>query len=461
MDEAKEPSPSKLHAVHSEEPVRPELASARVHQLRALDLAAVFATEDDRVRLADARGNGALWRTLCTPLIAQRSFVPTEPHIRRRVENAEASRGKAVWSELFITFHSPLQRRELLPAATLESRPLNIGTEIDSNRADAPALFLSDVQVALTRDAILLFRMAYDMPRQASCLKTIKSLAYLDRLTTANFERYLVQELPNGSISGVLSTLGLSVDPALSRESGRRLSGLAMEYSFLLVSGFVNRSGDPIPLSDVRQSPELAGVLHQSVWFGAYRPEYRAELDRTSLGTRNDEIYLIADHNFLAVQPGFWRGDDPLHKYYEPDLVLGLEFLLAKKALIATTLTYYQTDGNTAWRDRPKLDLVLQSRAILGSIRESVHLSPLVGHPFTRQLLERASEGLQLARDLALAEERIERISSSLELLAADVSAQAANNLAKRSGNWQIVAGAASVLAAAIGIILLVLQLAG
>jgi hypothetical protein len=211
-----------------------------------------------------------------------------------------------------------------------------------------------------------------------------------------------------------------------------------------------NHTRTKVNLQEVLESSSLAGLLNAASWYKDYDERYIRSLATKEIGYRNDEIYLSDGKSTVVCSEGFWdegaghaNPADPL-TLYKFDIVLAIEFNLARLAYFESLLTYYQShvDVQNVENANPLsvLSRVVDGRAILSHIEESLDLTLLVDHGFTRVLINRIREELGLDSTLTYIRRRITDASESVSLKSAVEAAVENNQIQRVIRVWAIVA---------------------
>jgi hypothetical protein len=189
-----------------------------------------------------------------------------------------------------------------------------------------------------------------------------------------------------------------------------------------------------VSLQTVLSSAALAGLLNTASWYDHYNARYVHSLGQREIGYRDDEIYLTDRKSTVISAGGFWRDEsadgappDPLTRY-KWDIVLAAEYNVARLAYLASTLTYYQTHADVRGLEGSKpltaLNHVIDGRSILSHIDESLDLSLLVDHGFTRLFIRRLRDELGVDEAIGFIRGRVADASTSVGLKSAVLSAE-------------------------------------
>jgi hypothetical protein len=478
------------------------LGRAEVYDVLAIDLAELVAdpTNDRRI-LQRLRATDELFDRLKEALIGQFPQCMAESEkIRRRMTESLELRGKAVWTDQFLERFAPIR----LPAP--QSIVWNeVATSPNGRLSTDPMSPLHFVRfiaasMKMFRDGTITYvvRATLETRRSSSAgtfndgngpatiTQAIERLDALDRLLVDNFRESLsdffrsndVRQAFQEAVSINGDGLELKDISRLSRDDFKRK---VKEHRVVFVEKFLRsphdestsspqaREANPqeVPLQTVLLSSSLAGLLNTASWYEHYNDRYVESLRLKEIGYRQDEIYLTDRKATVISAPGFWAGDlmdqkppDPLSRY-KYDVVLAVEYNISCLAYFSSTLAYFQEHPDVHGLENQlpgdALPHVIDGRSILSRIEESLDLSLLVDHGFTRVFIKRLREELGLDTAIGFIRRRVEDTSTSVSLkssvLAAEQtskeSLQAAiknNQIQNGLAKWAIAAVIVSIL---------------
>jgi len=217
------------------------------------------------------------------------------------------------------------------------------------------------------------------------------------------------------------------------------------EHSVIFVENFYegeasNPPGAPgvavhrtLPFKTVLSSSSLAGLLNSAKWYEEYNTRYVQRLASKEIGYKDNEIYLTDRKATVISAKDFWNTQNSLY-HYMYDVVLAVEYNVALLAYISSCLAYFQEHPDVRKLDgvEPKLGLqyAIDGRALLSHIEESLDLTLLVDHGFTREFIRRLHDEFGFARTIGFIRQRVEDATTSVSLRS---SVKAADSLLKVS----------------------------
>ncbi|MGC5318155.1 hypothetical protein ACPXB5_05365 [Micromonospora arida] len=478
------------------------LGRAEVYHILAIDLAELVADPtNDRRLLQRLRATDELFDRLKEALIGQFPQCMAESeNIRRRMTESLELRGKAVWTDQFLERFAPIR----LPAP--QSMVWNeVATSPNGRLSTDPMSPLHFVRfiaasMKMFRDGTITYvvRATLETRRSSSAgglddgngpatiTQAIERLDALDRLLVDNFRESLSEFFRSNEVRQAFQK-AVSINGAglelknISRLSRDDFKRKVKEHRVVFVEKFLRSPHDKstsspparevntqeVPLQTVLLSSSLAGLLNTASWYEHYNDRYVESLRLKEIGYRQDEIYLTDRKATVISAPGFWAGDlmdqkppDPLSRY-KYDVVLAVEYNIACLAYFSSTLAYFQEHPDVHGLENQlpgdALPHVIDGRSILSRIEESLDLSLLVDHGFTRVFIKRLREELGLDTAIGFIRRRVEDTSTSVSLkssvLAAEQtskeSLQAAiknNQIQNGLAKWAIAAVIVSVL---------------
>jgi hypothetical protein len=403
----------------------------------------------------------------------------TAQDIKTRAQAARAKQGKAVWTEHFLQRFAPLAlpvEQDVYRNAARTHAPGRIAT----NAGDVlHHVVAEEVRLQMFRDGTIVFtlRSSFNERRAeaaghcppASVETIIERLAALDSVATETFHKalsaFIQPEATRQRFSQTAGDAGYKLSfaepDALELDALRRKAG---RHTIIVVENFYNDDGadleaapggatperngrveaegqpaDPgqqekiVPLHTVLASSSLAGILNTASWFHTYNSRYVNQLIDKEIGYRDDEIYITDRKATVVSAAGIWDENDSLSLYIN-EVVLAVEYNVALLTYLGSILAYYQRheDARTLETARPHdaLKRVNEGRAIHTQIVESMDLTLLVDHGFTRVFVERLRQELGVDKALAYLRRRIEDAAASVSLRS---SVNAAEHTAPRS----------------------------
>lgn len=440
----------------------PDLHAGRlqIFHVLAIDLADLLADRTQGWRtLQRVRADDRLFE------IAKNAFINHVPgckesraDIQQRADNARDRGGKAVWTEQFLDRFAPIILAEPNSiSCDLGKVPLRerVNGNADSN---LHPVVLEESRLQMFRDGTLVFTLKTSFDeraggggtrRPASVPTIIERLAELDAVALAAFhgalDDFLRPVQTRECLTAELKRTGYDDIPlanrALSRDVLRRKAG---KHTVIVIERFYAENvrdldelpsdgSGVVPLHTVLASSSLAGILNTASWFHSYNSRYVSALINKEIGYRDDEIYITDRKATVVSAAGIWDPKDSL-SYYVQDVVLAVEYNVALLTYFASTLSYFQEHQDVRSLERANpldaLKQVTDGRAILSQIVESLDLTILVDHGFTRLFVERLRMELGFETAVQFIRQRVEDASTGVGLRS---SVNAAENTSKQS----------------------------
>ncbi len=492
-----------LHAVRTVRDEPPLRVSAQNPDLRAgkvdlfhvisIDLAELLAdwVAGSRVLLR-LRADDKLFECLKAALIGSvQGAEEQSSFIRERMTRARSLGGKAVWTDHFVERHSPL----MLPCAatlTFDSQSVARTQPIDSN-GDSElhhVKFLSHHLQAF-RDGTICYtlRTEFDDPKANHDIveppiasEIIRRLSALDDVVEQNFKHVLAEFLRSDATRARLresmNVAGLDgveflPSPQIEQLDVRRK---ATSHTVIFVECFYD--GDAIAelyrdhsyrgerdkdalvgLHTVLTSSTLPGILNSATWYERYNSRYVRSLSRKEIGYRDDEIYLTDRKATVAVNPKFWDSKDPL-SYYKHDIVLAVQYNNSRLTYFGSVLRYYQSHPDVRGFDKmdPAAGLarVVDGQAIVLLIEESLDLTLLIDHGFTRLFVRRLHDELGFQEAIGFIRQRVDDAARIVSLrstvLAAELTSKESLEAAHENNRLQRTIRRLALLAIAVAL---------
>jgi hypothetical protein len=444
-------------------------------------------------RLQALRGEDALFGLIKDKLPdKEHECTSREPAIRERGERAENHGGKAVWTEQFLKRFAPItlpvQHWITVNDLAVERRGR---LRPDSPNSQLHHVELLETALQMFPDGTICFTMTTRFNegtpvathgKPPPVMTVIERLRALDKVAGASLKEALAYFLQRAgrALEEVLDVELKQPGELRSAEVLRR----AKSHTAIFVEQFyygdkiealygehgydgARNASAAVSLDVVLLSSSLPGLLNTATWYSHYNSRYVTRLIGKEIGYRDDEIYLTDRKATVVSAAGFFSDDDeePLLQYFS-DIVFAVEYNVARLAYFASTLAYYQEHEDVRALENTDpgeaLQHVIRARSILSSIVESLDLTLLVNHGFTRLFIERLRKELGFPSAVARIRERVEDASTSVELkasvdAAANTSklslaaARETNELQKKTSWWAKLSVAVAVLLAVLG----------
>jgi hypothetical protein len=439
------------------------LARIEVFQTFAVDMSDLFGDGPDSIRtLQELRAHDAFPDSVVAQLVARMPDCrPERDAIQDRMDESLRMKGKAVWTDHFLDRYAPV----ILPhERTLKNhadRLVVVGNRL-SGDSESPLHYIkfSGSHLKLFRDGTLTYTVGASFTDQcghefgslwypiASIAKTIERIEAFEEITLSNLRNTVKALVDNYIFRSVISDAGLRLresrdltnDLFRRRAKSHRLLFVERFFDGVKVNGLYPdgpsglRPPDAaaeVPLEEVLSSSSFAGLLNTASWYDEYNTRYVNRLSQKDIGYRVDEIYLTDRHATVACNRGFWRidppGAEPLSRY-KWDLILAVEYNVARVAYFSAALTYYQDHPDVrGLEEAPPVEAlryIIDGRAILANIDQSLDLSLLVDHGFTRLFITRLRRELGLEVAFAFIRQRVEDASATVALKSSVVAAE-------------------------------------
>lgn len=412
------------------------ISGCRVFFVYAIDVSSLIPRGSAGIsRLQELRSNRGLYSALNKQWRDEPTYVPARTRIEERSQAAVAAGGKRVWTRLFIEQNSPITMPSP-PHLVSESTSIALHSPMTPHSDDLSDWTYDESQPSISRDGVIICTVSFRSDaaiRVDDAIEQIKSL----RVAAAHSFRDWVSSLArNGSpLKRAFDNLNVQIEDDVNDEA-------INAHQLTFVKEIAESDGSPIPISDLRRSREVAGLLNGASWYEYYNQNYLDRLASQDIGYRTDELYITDNKASLVVQNGYWRVGDSLRQYMG-DLILATEYHLGKRIFLRGQLDYArELDDEVDQPDDPgalvladdarpsAVTAVLTSRAILASTYESLNFASLVNHGFTQRYLEGMVNESGLGPALSDIERRISNTSLAVELdsaVAADLQANRVN----------------------------------
>ena len=427
----------------------------------AVDIACLVSSDlKQQQAVQRERSTGKLFESLRTCLNENdRSFgtwVNESARIQSRMEKADREGGVKVWAGRFLDSHSPLLHTNQNHAILVDGKDhVHEDGRLDaSGRGYRGRCFFRRAGYRLTPEAAFLGSYQADFLDNTgyAISDVIHTLSKFREDAFGSFHHFLRDFFGNPYRRRLLERYtGLSFDRA-SNLTTDELGTFGRWHQLVFMKGFWQHpeDGGPrrwAPLGDVTRSGELAGILTEAPWFGAYGSRYIENLRAKEIGHRGDEIYVVGNHTTVVVAERFWNNlfnellpdnagvhrqsaavRDPLY-WYQADLLTMIEHHLSRLALLRQQLAFFRDRGAfralEAERPADALPLVLDGRTNLTQVTESLDFTSLARHGFTREFATVLRREMGLDAQLAAVRQRIGDMSEAVNLKSSVTSAKA------------------------------------
>jgi hypothetical protein len=489
---------------------RPDLRIGRVQvfSVLAIDLAELVSRRvEDRRILQRLRAEDILFPGLRESLIGTIPGCSDEAEkIRTRMRESLRLGGKAVWTDQFLDRYAPI-RLPVPLTLTQNDRPVPLNERLSDDR-NSPLHYLrfQDHVLKMFRDGTICYtvqtsfedhvsrRHGGELRPPATVDQAIARLTALSDLLAENFRIALTDLIRSHQFRAAVASgadshgdkLQLLSESTVDAADLRRRS---KEHTAIFVENFFDGSlgatlssvNDEaaerarVELRNVVASSSLAGLLNSASWYESYDRRYIQGLRRKEIGYRDDEIYISDGDATVISAQGFWKEGsvesgtaDPLSRY-KLDIVLAIQYNVACVAYCVSTLAYYQThpDVSNLENDRPRdaLPHVIEGRAVLSHLDQTLDVALLVDQGFMRVFIRRLREELDVDAAVAFIRQRVEDGSTSVGLKSAVNSAENTSRASLRAAlennqiqrtirRWAIVAIVVAVLLFVTGVFL-------
>lgn len=403
-------------------------------------------------------------------------WVDERERVESRMNRADREGGVRVWSTRFLESHTRLVKTNENHPILVDGREVHEDHRLDPNgRRYHRRSFFRRAGYRLSREGALVATYQADfLDPSYTVPEVIRALTNFRDDAFQSFYLFLRDFFGSSHRSAVLGRrVGLPFEraSALTRDE---LDNACRRHALIFIRGFwdVTEGAAPpsrhVRLGTVLESGELAGILTEAPWFDDYGSRYLGLLREKEIGHRGDEIYLIGDRSTVVVAERYWRnlypenpldlsgahtqptGElDPLY-WYQADLLTMIEHQLARLAILRQQLLFFR--DRTARRpleaERPGdvLPLVLDGRANLTQISESLDFTALTRHRFIREYASALRREMGLDDQLEAVRRRIADMSEAVNLKSEVTTARASNAI-------QAIALVISILALVVSII--------
>jgi hypothetical protein len=455
----------------------------------------------DRRILQGQRARDQYWEGLAEQVCRDSRWASERDSIKNRMARSKQLRGKQVWTDSFLDRFCPLVYDHDLKFST-DDREISTNNRLSPNPANPlhHVVFVS-ARMKMFRDATLIYTVGLsfddridstvgDASRRAPCttLEAIQRLKALDGPLSRNFTRALRILTNDTHFRTAVSTLrstnderGLEMMEA-SRLDEHLLGVKSREHRILLVENSYDQDEaarlfaegkdlreSKVSTTTILKSPSLAGLINDATWYRNYGQRYVDQLASKEIGYKADEIYLTDRTATFIEAEGFWHEESEtgpadsltLYKY---DLIQAVEYNLSRLAFLASMLDYFQKHPDVHGLENREpgevLQYVIGGRSILALIEESLDLTLLVNHGFTRVFIARLRREMAFDSVVAFIRQRVDDASTSVGLKASVDSAihtsmdalkeAVENNKIQRSLKWWAIAAAALAMLALI-----------
>jgi hypothetical protein len=433
----------------------------------AIDLTDLLAPKvEDQRALQESRASETLWPALSAclqenePLFGQ--WVDENDRIRRRMDQASQTGGKAIWQRRYLNQHSPLIMVNHNHGLSISGHSKRDGVNLDPSGARYRQAFVESVDYRLTREGVLV--STYDVDFRAATYTipaVIEALTKLREDSFATLHQFVKDYFGEPRrLARICKATGLQLDRA-QVEDAESVAEAAYYHSLVAIERFVYETDagvlTPVTLDNVVQSRELAGVLNEAWWYAHYGDPYCSHLAAKEFGYREDEIYVIERRTSVIVADRCWKDDPMIH--YRHDIQLIIQHHVAAIALLMQQIAFFREYDEV----RPiethdpvrVLPLVLAARSNLTLLNESLDFSALVRHGFSRLFAQQLRHEMDFDQALEALSQRVADMGEAVALKSSVQSADASLQRASRNNFLQALA---VVLAVAAVIVTLVLR---
>jgi hypothetical protein len=452
----------------------------------AVDLACLLSSDPRQHRkFQQKRATGALRHALRECLAEGDgifgTWVSERGRIVDRMRKAERDGGLRIWTSRFLDAYSPWLKINQNHGIQIEGRDVHEDGRLDpSGLRYRRESFFRHAGYRITPEGALL--ATYQAEFSDAGYEAWEVIQTLANFRTDAFESFhlFVHEYfghPRRSRQLSLATrLEFNRLPALDLHE---LGGAARRHTLVFIRGFreppsenptplAPDDGQPVRLRKVLSSGELLGILNETPWYKHYSARYIETIRQQEIGHRGDEIYVVGHHSSVVVAERYWAGiddnsatvefplngrerpqHDPLY-WYQADLLTTIEHHLARLALLRQQLSFLADHVARkpleAQRPSEALPLVLDGRANLTQVNESLDFTSLASHGFTREFASLLRRQMGLDEQLKAVRRRIGDMSEAINLKSSVTSAKANNRL-------QVIAIVISVIALAVSVV--------
>jgi hypothetical protein len=438
------------------------LKASTIIGIDLVDLLAV--SVNDQRSLQQIRAEETLWPDLLRCLQDDEPpfgrWVDEGPRIQQRMDDATRKGGKAIWQRRYLNQHSPLLYANHTYGLIVSGHSTRDGMNLDSSGARYREVYVESIDYRLTREGILVATYDVDFRDGSySIPEVIQALARLREDSFATLYQFIKDYFCD---SRRLMRIAKAIKLGLvsTRLDDREIVAEAAYYhSLVVVERFVrhlDNGPQEVPLEEVVQSRELAGVLNEARWYAQYGDAYCSHVAAKEFGYRADEIYVIERRTSVIVADRCWL-DDPLVQYRH-DLRLVIEHHVAAIALLMQQLAFFREYEEVRAIETHEpvsvLPLVLAARANLTLLNESLDFTSLVRHGFSRLFAQQLRHEMEFEHALGALRQRVADMGEAIALKSSVQSAQAGLQRASRNNLLQALAVLLALGAVIITIIL-------
>jgi hypothetical protein len=407
----------------------------------ALDLASFAASCGQCSQsIQSLRAEGKLWDAILLAFLGDADrdvWTREQDRLVQRWQETLRSGGKQVWHTEFAERFSGVFWSSPLP---------------DSEKVD----------YRVTPDGVLVAIFEKIFPGVHDITEVIEEINTLERDTQKRLVRFLLHLFSGASVGGsLLSTVGPH-DHKRIKITEQRVAGVTHIHTLVVIKDFVNGSGDrAVPLPEVAESPELAGILNRAPWYEAYGTRLIPKMRQMEFGYRADELYLVDRNSTLVVGSKFYAADTLV--LYRHEILLAIAHLLSRLALLSEFLRTLRSSTHL-WPPRASdpaatLQATLDARGALVLIIESLEITGLIRQGFMRLYFDRLLTELALNRAVLRAERWLE-LAERVALPASIRSSELSLALESRNNRLQTVGIFIAAVALLVSVALQVLQIA-
>ena len=425
----------------------------------AIDLSCLV--DDDltqQQRLQRKRSTGELGRALRRCLNQGGGpfgeWVDESARIQGRMERADREGGVRIWSRRFLDNHSPLLQTNHNHALGVDRVQIREDGRLDPNGLRyRRRSFFRGVGYRMTSEGALVATFQADFLDPAGYLvpEVIKTLHHFRDDALDTFRIFIGDYFHSTHRREALeAATGLSFGRA-GTLAADEIETLVRRHQLVFVRGFRSATqppGDYADLESVLHSGELAGILTEAPWYRSYGSRYIERIRKNEAGHRGDEIYLVGHHSTVVVAERYWRnlyepdsegGDaqrgpvaerDPMY-WYRADLLTMVEHQLSRLTLLRQQAAFFRDRSShqplEAERPAAALPVVLDGRANLTQISESLDFISLCRHGFTREVASLLRREIGLDEQLEAVRRRIDDMSAAVNLKSSVTSARSEN----------------------------------
>lgn len=382
---------------------------------------------------------------------------------KANIDKQKENGGKNIWSTLFLNNYVPytcdeIGQKELVPqdgdvrGGILPNSQLSQGTlGLDLDNAYKMVARYIRCQLRVMPDGTLTVTFSFDFDdevygEQLQKLQIddfIKLILRLENLTSDAFfyrVRDLTRVAQEQSHPFKEATLSFEILSNSSQDKDK-VRQVSANHTVIFVEAFYEEDGETeVQHNNIHDARSILGILNQSQWYRNYSDNYVSKILDNDVGYRNDEKYLIDNRTSLIWQAEYWKRDKSA-RFYEGDLLVLIEFMLSKVAILQFITDYLQADRSflasfelvSDEETRKLVNRILLARRVLLLIEEAINIEVLVVHGFTRKFLrkfyvERATPNL-----LQAINQKITHMDNAISLKASYDLTQQGNLLNRRN----------------------------